>query len=197
MKEERIYAWVRPCRRSSDARSRSCLIRERQSCQTTRAPGGGQVGQCLTDAAHRPLPACCPCDAATLEPEQVQQRSWRQLSPVVSSRPSAYTHTTTHITTRCFVRIRLLTTDIVDLDQCGWVNRFGSCECRFVHDLICSRSNRPTDQVQPSSVGSAQSAAGNRIRSMGGKMRVHAFTLKTQARKGYSDARNFYHPIHV
>lgn len=50
------------------------------------APGGGQVGQCLTAAAHRPLPACCPCEAATLEPEQVQQRSMRRLYPVESSR---------------------------------------------------------------------------------------------------------------
>jgi hypothetical protein len=36
--------------------------------------GRGQVGPCLTDVAHRPLPACCSRGAATLKPEQLQQR---------------------------------------------------------------------------------------------------------------------------
>jgi len=44
----------------------------------------GQFGPCLTDEAHRPLPACSSRGAATLEPEQVQQRSLRQLYPVAS-----------------------------------------------------------------------------------------------------------------
>jgi hypothetical protein len=59
-------------------------LRARQPNRWRYRAGRGQVGPCPTDEAHRPLPACCSQRAATLKPEQMQQRLLRQFYPVVS-----------------------------------------------------------------------------------------------------------------
>ena len=48
------------------------------------APGGDRLVHALLMRPIRPLPACCSQRAATLKPEQMQQRLVRQFYPVVS-----------------------------------------------------------------------------------------------------------------
>src|ERR1700737_2651909 len=77
------------------------ISKRRARPPTPFTPGEGQVGPCLTDVVHRPLPACCSWGAATLKPEQKQQRLERHVYPVASSRgPSAVLERPTHTLSR-------------------------------------------------------------------------------------------------
>src|ERR1019366_1715845 len=139
----------------------------------------GQFGPCLTDEAHRPLPACSSRGAATLEPEQVQQRSLRQLYPVAScktlrsfrtrqryllrvDRLPSFRRADLARASRCVVapgRIRLF-------HSCGYVGR-PSRRCQPRSAVCTENSNSDVVMVKPAEDGLRTNDSGlmNRTRN--------------------------------